>query len=145
MGLHSQYPFLIRAYNRLFSNSQIDYKKLIFAAQKSVGCSDFGASDYENRLKLLCDSINKEAQLHPFGAFANKERLKGLLKNRLRAIQLFKEQPSILETQLQAPIIIAGLQRTGTTFLQRLLASDADNRALLSWEALNPIPLNEKN
>ncbi|CAA6798968.1 MAG: Sulfotransferase [uncultured Aureispira sp.] len=145
MGLHSQYPFLIRAYNRLFSNSQIDYKKLILAAQKSVGCSDFGASDYENRLKLLCDSINKEAQLHPFGAFANKERLKGLLKNRLRAIQLFKEQPSILETQLQAPIIIAGLQRTGTTFLQRLLASDADNRALLSWEALNPIPLNEKN
>lgn len=145
MSLHSQYPFLIRAYNRLLSNTHLDYKKLILTAQKSVGATDFGARDYENRLKLLCDSINKEAQLHPFGAFANKERLKGVLKNRLRAIQLFKEQPDILETPLQAPIIIAGLQRTGTTFLQRLLASDSDNRALLSWEALNPIPLKGKN
>jgi hypothetical protein len=145
MSLHSQYPFLIRAYNRLFSNTQLDYKKLILATQKSVGATDFGASDYENRLKLLCDSINEEAQLHPFGAFANKERLKGVLKNRLRAIQLFKEQPAILETQLKTPIIIAGLQRTGTTFLQRLLASDSDNRALLSWEALNPIPLKGNN
>lgn len=145
MSLHSQSPFLIRAYNRLFSNNQIDPKKLIHAAQKSVGHSDFGASDYEERLKLLCDSINQEADLHPFGAFANKERLKGVLKNRLRAVQLFKEQPEILETQLKAPIIIAGLQRTGTTFLQRLLASDSDNRALLSWEALNPIPLNKRN
>jgi hypothetical protein len=145
MSLHSQYPFLIRAYNRLFSNTQIDPNQLIRSVQKSVGATDFGANDYEDRLKLLCDSMNEEAKLHPFGAFANKERLKGVLKNRLRAIQLFKEQPSILETSLQPPIIIAGLQRTGTTFLQRLLASDSDNRALLSWEALNPIPLKEKN
>lgn len=145
MSLHSQYPFLIRAYNRLFSNNKIDYKKLIRTVQKSTNCADFGATDYEDRLKLLCNSINEEAQLHPFGAFANRERLKGVLKNRLRAVQLFKEQPKILETQLQAPIIIAGLQRTGTTFLQRLLASDSDNRALLSWEALNPIPLKKKN
>jgi hypothetical protein len=145
MSLESKYPFLIRAYNRLFSNTQIDANKLIRSVQKSVGCTDFGASDYENRLQLLCDSMNEEANLHPFGAFANKERLKGVLKNRLRAVQLFKEQPEILETPLKAPIIIAGLQRTGTTFLQRLLASDRDNRALLSWEALNPIPLKEKN
>lgn len=145
MSLESPYPFLIRTYNRLFSDTKIDYKKLIRSVQKSTGYTDFGAIDYENRLEQLCKSINEEADLHPFGAFANKERLKGVLKNRLRAIQLFKEQPTILESQLQAPIIIAGLQRTGTTFLQRLLASDSDNRALLSWEALNPIPLKGKN
>lgn len=145
MSLHSQYPFLIRAYNRLFSNTNIDAKQLIRGVEKGTGLSDFGAKDYEKRLQLLCDSMNSEAELHPFGAFANKERLKGVLKNRLRAIQLFKEQPKILETELQAPIIIAGLQRTGTTFLQRLLASDSNNRALLSWEALNPIPLKGKN
>ncbi|WMX15844.1 sulfotransferase [Aureispira sp. CCB-E] len=145
MSLHSSYPFLIRAYNRFFSNTTIDAQKLILAAQKSVGLTDFGASDYQDRLQKLCHAINTEAQLHPFGAFANKERLKGVLKNRLRAIQLFKEQPEILDTQLNPPIIIAGLQRTGTTFLQRLLAADSDNRALLSWEALNPIPLKGKN
>jgi hypothetical protein len=36
-----------------------------------------------------------------------------------------------------------GLQRTGTTKLQRLLASDPDNRAILSWEAINPAPIKE--
>jgi hypothetical protein len=38
-------------------------------------------------------------------------------------------------------MLIMGLQRTGTTKLQRLLASDPENRALLSWEALNPAPI----
>jgi hypothetical protein len=39
-------------------------------------------------------------------------------------------------------MVIIGLQRTGTTKLHRMLASDPDTRALLSWEALNPAPLN---
>ena len=38
-------------------------------------------------------------------------------------------------------MLVIGLQRTGTTKLQRLLASDPDNRAVLSWEALNPAPI----
>ncbi|MCD4730182.1 MAG: sulfotransferase, partial [Bacteroidales bacterium] len=37
---------------------------------------------------------------------------------------------------------IIGLQRTGTTKLHRMLASDPDTRALLSWEAINPSPMN---
>jgi len=40
-------------------------------------------------------------------------------------------------------MLICGLQRTGTTKLHRLLASDPDNRSLLSWEAINPVPLND--
>ncbi|MCP4438056.1 MAG: sulfotransferase [Aureispira sp.] len=145
MSLNSKYPFLVRAYNRLVKNKPIDYKQLIKSVQKSVAYTNFGASDYEKRLELLCQSINDEAQLHAFGVFANKERLKGVLKNRLRAIQLFEEHPEVLQENIQPPIIIAGLQRTGTTFLQRLLAADENNRALLSWEALNPIPLKGKN
>ena len=37
--------------------------------------------------------------------------------------------------------MIAGLQRTGTTVLHRLLAADPRARALLGWEALHPAPL----
>ena len=36
--------------------------------------------------------------------------------------------------------MITGLQRTGTTFLQRLLSIPSDARALLSWESLDPVP-----
>ena len=41
--------------------------------------------------------------------------------------------------------MILGLQRTGTTKLHRLLAADEQNRVLLSWEALNPVPLGDHN
>ena len=140
MSLESKYPLGIRLYNRILSTKPTDYKKLIQAAQKAVGLHDFGDAEFEERLKLLCDSINKEAQLHPFGSVVSQERIKGVLKNRLRAVEHLKQHPEILEETIQPPIIIAGLQRTGTTFLQRLLHADSDNRALLSWEALNPIP-----
>lgn len=145
MSLTTKYPLLIRAYNKLLSSKAIDYKQLLTTAQKNTGLTDFGEADYGNRLERLCSSINNEADLHPWGVFISKERLKGVLKNRLRAIQYLNEHPSVYQEIIQPPIIIAGLQRTGTTFLQRLLASDSDNRALLSWEALNPIPLKEKN
>ncbi|MBC7174568.1 MAG: sulfotransferase, partial [Polyangiaceae bacterium] len=36
--------------------------------------------------------------------------------------------------------VIAGLQRTGTTMLHRLLSEDPGLRALYSWEALSPVP-----
>jgi len=39
--------------------------------------------------------------------------------------------------------LICGLQRTGTTKLQRLLSADPDNRVLFSWEAINPVPLSD--
>ena len=63
----------------------------------------------------------------------------------MRAVAYFKQHPNIKESKLTPPIIITGLQRTGTTFLHRLLSSDTDNRALLSWEALNPVPFKGAN
>ena len=39
------------------------------------------------------------------------------------------------------PIVIAGLQRPGTTVLHRLLAADPRARALMAYEALHPTPL----
>ena len=63
-----------------------------------------------------------------------------MLANRLRAEYWFKNHPEILERALYPVFLIAGLQRTGTTKLQRLLAADRDTRPVLSWEALNPAP-----
>jgi len=66
--------------------------------------------------------------------------LVGLLATRLRVNDLFTRYPEIAKEKIQAPLVIAGLQRTGTTMLHRLLAADPDNRALLSWEAISPAP-----
>jgi hypothetical protein len=70
------------------------------------------------------------------------KRLENLLSVRLRAEHYFKKHPEILEQPLYPVMVIIGLQRTGTTKLHRMLASDPDTRALQSWEALNPAPMN---
>jgi hypothetical protein len=69
-----------------------------------------------------------------------KTRLVAALSTRLRVHDYLRRHPEVLTRRLPPPIVIAGLQRTGTTMLHRLLASDRNLRALLSWEALAPVP-----
>ena len=126
----------------LGTRSSLDKDSLIKAARRSTGLKDFGTDFWEEPLDRMLASIREEARLHPVGQFITRQRLIQLLSVRLRAEDWFRKHPEILEQPLYPVILIIGLQRTGTTKLQRLLASDPDNRALLSWEALNPAPLN---
>jgi hypothetical protein len=133
--------------NSYFLGTQIKLEKdhLIKLARRQTGLHSFGGDFWEEPLDRLIDSINHEAELHPVGRFITRERLKGLLAIRLRAESWFKKYPTILEQELYPVTLICGLQRTGTTKLHRLLAADPDNRVLSGWEALNPVPLNEKH
>jgi len=124
----------------LGTKSTLEIKSLKKAAIKATGLSDFG-DFWEEPLKVMLKSINEEAQLHPIGQFISRQRIINLLSVRLRAEDYFKKYPEILEQELYPCMVIVGLQRTGTTKLQRLLAADPDNRAILSWEALNPSPI----
>jgi len=114
--------------------------KLLSKARKNSGFSDFGDEFFIDPLKKLIASINQEASLNAFGNYITRVRLDGLLQNRLRAQHWFKKHPEILEIELAPPLMITGLQRTGTTMLQRLLSADQNFRSLLSWESLNPAP-----
>jgi hypothetical protein len=59
---------------------------------------------------------------------------------RLRVEDAVKQFPEILEIDITAPLIITGLPRSGTTYLQNFLASDPRLRSLPYWEALAPVP-----
>lgn len=126
----------------LGTNIKLDKDKLIQSARNHTGLKDFGKDFWDEPLERMLDSINKEAQLHPIGKFITKKRIENLLSVRLRAEDCFKKHPEILEQELYPVTVIVGLQRTGTTKLHRMMASDPDTRALLSWEAINPSPLN---
>lgn len=125
----------------LGTKSKLEKDDLIKTARKVTGLHDLGNLFWDEPLEKMIDSINKEAQLHPIGQFITRQRLINLLAVRLRAEYYFKKHPEILEQELYPVMLVIGLQRTGTTKLQRLLASDPDNRAVLSWEALNPAPV----
>lgn len=114
---------------------------LIRSARKTSGLNDLGKHFHDEPLDVMIDSLNKEAGLHAIGRFIIKQRLVNLLTVRLRAEDMFKKHPEILEQELYPIQLVTGLQRTGTTKLQRLLAADPDTRALLSWEAMNPAPI----
>ncbi len=121
--------------------TKLSVNSLIANAKKATGLSDFGDEWFIQPLTVLVDSINKEAKLTPLGKLVQKQRLESALAIRLRVEELCKTQPEMLDIELGKVIVIAGLQRTGTTTLHRLLASDKRMRALMSWEAINPIPL----
>ena len=135
-----QRPFLIRAFNFLPIGSSLDSASLIKAAKQKTGLEDFGNDPLIGPLDKLLASINTEAALHPFGKFITRQRLINVLANRLRVEALLKKHPEILAVQIEQPIIITGLQRTGTTRLHRLLSDHPQLRSLRSWEALNPVP-----
>ena len=118
---------------------------LIRIARKQTGLQDLGRDFREEPLDRLIYSLNHEARLHPIGVFISKRRLVNLLAVRLRAEDLFKKHPQILEQEVHPPLVIVGLQRTGTTKLHRLLTADPENRVLRSWEALNPAPFKSKD
>jgi hypothetical protein len=140
-----RYRLPVRLFNLTGIQTRLEEGALIDTARKKSGLRDFGDESFRPALRRLLTSLNEEARLHPWGRFITKQRLLGLLQNRLRAEALFRRHPEILEQELKPLLVVTGLQRTGTTFLHRLLAADPAAYSLLSWEALNPAPLDRKN
>ncbi len=138
-------PRAIRALNalgrRLPAGERWTVQGMKEEARQSVGASDFGPGDIDTPLAVLLDSVQDEARLHPIGRAITRGRIVNTLKNRLRIEKLIAAHPEIEDIPIEAPIVIAGLQRTGTTMLHRLLAADPRLRALSSWESLNPVPI----
>ncbi|MEU4332855.1 sulfotransferase family protein [Nonomuraea dietziae] len=110
------------------------------AVAQTGGLSDFGDPAFHDNLDLLCRSLRQEAGLGPHGRTATHVRFVQLLKNRLLVEDLLQRHPEIRDIPITAPIIIAGMPRTGTTHLQNLIAADPAIRSLPYWEAVEPVP-----
>jgi hypothetical protein len=120
-------------------------ESLVRSARRQSGLTDLG-EDFEDpitrdSLRRLLESLEGEAALHPFGRILLRGTLVRSLVTRVRLEQLSKEHPEIPEMRLERPVFIAGLARTGTTLLHRLLGCEPRLRPLLSWEGLSPAPL----
>lgn len=62
------------------------------------------------------------------------------LTNRLRVIDYHQQHPELASAPVEAPLIILGLPRTGTTVLSYLMDQDPQWRSLLNWEAAQSVP-----
>jgi hypothetical protein len=91
-------------------------------------------------LGALTSSLREEASLSSFGRLAAGWDLKRMLQTLLIFTDLERQDPAILTRSLARPIFIAGLPRSGTTFLHGLLAEDPAHRVPRIWEAIYPYP-----
>lgn len=109
-------------------------------ASRAAGVPWSADSQTDEALDVLCRSLTGEARLSPFGAQVIRARMHGLLTTRLKITTLLDAHPEIADTPITPPIVIAGLQRSGTTALHRLIAADPRMRAVQSWEVVHPLP-----
>src|SRR5437868_13789538 len=104
--------------------SILDESSILAEARSSTGLDDFGDASFREPLRRLLSSLATEAGLSEAGLHGQRQRIVGLLASRLRTEDYFRRFPQIEDEQIQAPIVIVGLPRTGTTMLHRAITSD---------------------
>src|SRR5271166_1964900 len=115
--------------------------ELIARARRRTGLVDFGCTPFEEALQNLLSACREEAELGLFGRFATHWDAVRFLSNLLRLHEEERRTPKITELPIERPIFIAGLPRSGTTFLHSLLAQDQTNLVPRVWQLIHPYPL----
>ena len=113
---------------------------LMAEARQQTGLEDFGPGDFEEGLGVYWESVCSEAKLNDIGAVAVPQLIVSSLANRLRVIDWAARNADVADERIDAPLIVIGMFRAGTTFLSNLLDRDSHNRSLLRWEAGDSVP-----
>lgn len=119
-------------------------KLLASAIARTNGLRHFGDDNYRASLQALLDALASEAGLSQTGQSLLEERLVGQLVNRLVMEDYLSRHPQITEIEIDDPLVIVGLPRTGTTMLQRTLAVDPRFYSAAWWETRFPAPLTDE-
>jgi hypothetical protein len=117
----------------------LSFGALVDQARAETGLDDFGDDWWREPIGVLLDALTGEVDLSPFGRITSSAQVLQLMKNRLLVQDVLVRHPEVHDTEIERPIIIAGLPRTGTTHLHNLISSDPSLRSLPYWESLEPV------
>jgi len=121
------------------ADAPFDENAVLAAAHKVDGLDDFGDEVFREPLRVLLAAF-AEAPLNALGASILRASLVHSLANRLRIEHWFSQHREIADERIEAPLVVVGMMRSGTTLIQRLLASDPRHLCTLGWEAMEPAP-----
>lgn len=122
----------------------LDPSELIATAKKMTGKDNFGDDTWREPFEVLIKSLNEEAELNFFGRLMARQDLLIWLNGLLGVQAAFDEHPEIEQEQVDNPVVIAGLSRSGTSILFELLAQDPRFGVPKQWEMMFPYPPPEK-
>lgn len=116
---------------------------LIAEARAATGLDDLGGEamaepGFRTRLGALCASLESEAALTALGRTRAHCRLLAMVISRLRTVDYVRQSPAL--PPIVAPLVGTGMPRSGTSFLQALLAQDPDNLVPRTGHGMVPIP-----
>jgi hypothetical protein len=120
---------------------EFDEAAVLAAARERTGLDDFGADDFRERLGVWLRAVEEDTGLNALGRYSVFQSCVRYLANRLRVTDLWNRHPEIAEVEIERPLIVVGLPRSGTTHLVNLIAADSRLRSLPYWESLEPIPV----
>lgn len=115
---------------------------LIDHARASTGIevpTDLGDGDWEGRFRALVDAVNA-SHLHVVGRMLTRQELARSLRTRLLLGERLRTDPGIADEPIEAPIVVTGPARSGTTILFELLGCDPEVRTPVATEVLHPAP-----
>lgn len=118
--------------------TQLDPDLLMKLASEKAGLTDYGDLTFVKSLRKLqqCFSVDSNFTAKGLNDFHNE--LVRLLVNRLRFEEELKQHPEILDEDVDDPIIIIGLPRSGTTKFMRMLGADERLLKTYMWQLINP-------
>lgn len=109
-------------------------------AREATGLADFGTGQWREGMEVLADAADAEARLNDTGLAILRSEFLAQLINRLEIEDWIKRHPEIQHEQIDAPIVLATLPRTGQTAAGWIFDRDPGNRALYTWQAKRPVP-----
>ena len=112
------------------------------AIDSTGGLRDFGDfdGDWRARFRSLLTQLDATGKLNTVGRLMTRQELLRGLRTRLLLTHTRTQNPAIAEEKIEAPLVITGPPRSGTSILFELLALDPNARAPLAWEVMHPVP-----
>jgi hypothetical protein len=115
---------------------------LVDHVRESTGVTDpgdLGDGDWEGRLRTLVDAINASDN-HVVGRLMTREELLRSLRTRFLMAEHRRRNPAVADEVIEAPIVVTGPARSGTTILFELLGLDPGLRTPVATDVLHPVP-----
>jgi hypothetical protein len=119
----------------------LDPDEMLEEAMESLGggpFGDFGDPHWRRRYRALVAAFEARA-LHVVGRLMTRQEIVRCLRTRLRLARAWEENPRIALESIEAPIIITGPARSGTTITFELFWLDPALRGPTAAEVFHPV------
>lgn len=108
-------------------------------ASRRTGLTDFGSADFTERLAVWLGEYSHDPNRTALGGAMAFRLCARYATARLQLQHLIAQHPEVEDEPIQAPIIVIGLPRSGTTHLLNALAADDRFQSLPLWESYEPV------